>query len=171
MGLGSNLGDRRASIERAVRELGVWMRVDRVSSLYETDPVGFEDQPPFLNAALSGRTEHPPERLLESVKDIEREAGRVPTFRNGPRVLDIDLLLFGVGTPPGGGVILRTPRLTTPHPRMHERGFVLTPLAEIEPLLIHPVLRRSVGDLARETGASGVRKWGPGGTPWNSGPK
>ena len=137
------------------------MRVDRASSLYETDPVGFEEQPPFLNAAVSGRSEHSPERLLAFVKDIERQAGRVPSFRNGPRSLDIDLLLFGVDDPPGGGVILRTPDLTVPHPRMHERGFVLIPLAEIEPLLTHPVLRRTVRDLAREVGTSGVRKWVP----------
>ncbi len=165
LGLGSNLGDRRGIIERAVRNLGSLMRIDRVSSLYETDPIGFPDQPPFLNAAISGRTERSPQQLLSGVKDLERGAGRVPTVRNGPRSLDIDILLFGVGQPPTGGVVLRTPNLVVPHPRLHERGFVLIPLAEIEPLLVHPVLGQPVGDLAADIGSAGVRKWLPEGAP------
>ena len=135
------------------------MRTDRVSSIYETDPVGFEDQPPFLNAVASGGTDLSPDQLLTFVKRIENDAGREPNLRNRPRVLDIDLLLFGVGPMPAGSVIMRTPRLTIPHPRLHQRGFVLVPLAEIEPLLNHPILGQTIRDLASERGDEGVRRW------------
>ncbi len=134
------------------------MTFDRVSSFYETDPVGFEDQPAFVNAAASGSTDLSPQQLLTFIKEVEHGAGRVPTVLNGPRILDIDILLFGVGSPPSGSVIMRTPNLTIPHPRMHERAFVLIPLTEIEPLLTHPVLDRNMRDLARNIGSEGVRK-------------
>jgi 2-amino-4-hydroxy-6-hydroxymethyldihydropteridine diphosphokinase len=142
----------------AVERLKMNVTFDQVSSLYETDPVGFEDQPAFVNAAASGGTDLPPEELLKFIKGVELSAGRVETVLNGPRVLDIDILLFGVGKPPSGAVIMRTPNLTIPHPRMHERAFVLIPLTEIEPLLTHPVLDRNMRDLAREVGSKGVRK-------------
>ncbi len=142
----------------AVERLKMNVTFDQVSSLYETDPVGFEDQPAFVNTAASGGTDLPPEELLKFIKGVELSAGRVETVLNGPRVLDIDILLFGVGKPPSGAVIMRTPNLTIPHPRMHERAFVLIPLTEIEPLLTHPVLDRNMRDLAREVGSKGVRK-------------
>ena len=142
----------------AVERLKMNITFDQVSSLYETDPVGFEDQPAFVNTAASGGTDLPPEELLKFIKGVELSAGRVETVLNGPRVLDIDILLFGVGKPPSGAVIMRTPNLTIPHPRMHERAFVLIPLTEIEPLLTHPVLDRNMRDLAREVGSKGVRK-------------
>jgi 2-amino-4-hydroxy-6-hydroxymethyldihydropteridine diphosphokinase len=158
LGLGSNLGDKQRNLELALTWLKEEVTFDRVSSFYETDPVGFEDQPAFVNAAASGSTDLSPDRLLTFIKGVERDAGRVPTVVNGPRVLDIDILLFGVGTPPSGAVVTRTPDLTIPHPRMHERAFVLVPLTEIEPLLTHPVLERNMRDLAREIGSEGVRK-------------
>ena len=146
------------NLEMAVERLAINVTFDRVSSLYETDPVGFEDQPAFVNAAASGSTDLSPGELLTFIKEIERSAGRVPTVLNGPRVLDIDILLFGVGNPPFGAVIMRTPNLMIPHPRMHERAFVLIPITEIEPLLTHPVLDRNMRDLAREVGSKGIRK-------------
>ena len=142
----------------AVERLKINVTFDHVSSFYETDPVGFEDQPAFVNAAASGSTDLSPEELLTFLKKVERSAGRVPTVLNGPRVLDIDILLFGVGSPPSGAVIMRAPDLTIPHPRMHERSFVLIPLTEIAPLLTHPVFDRNMRDLAREVGSEGVRK-------------
>jgi 2-amino-4-hydroxy-6-hydroxymethyldihydropteridine diphosphokinase len=158
LGLGSNVGDRAGNLDSAIDRLSAELTVEHVSSYYETDPVGFENQPLFLNAALSGTIDLSPKQLLSFVKAIEHDLGRESTFRDGPRVLDIDLLLFGVGNSPTGGVIMRTPDLTIPHARMHERGFVLVPLAEIEPHLTHPVLSRSIRDLAREISDTGVRK-------------
>ena len=100
--MGSNLGDRPVNLEMAVERLKINVTFDHVSSLYETDPVGFEDQPAFVNAAASGSTDLSPKELLTFFKEVERSAGRVQTVLNGPRVLDIDILMFGVGNPSSG---------------------------------------------------------------------
>ena len=131
LALGSNIGDRRAHLAAAVEQLRQHVAVEALSSLYETEPAYVEDQPRFLNAALYGRTALAPAELLAFVKRIEREVGRVAGQRFGPRVLDIDILIYD-------DTAIDTPDLTIPHPRMAERPFVLAPLAEIAPDLVPP---------------------------------
>ena len=150
LGLGSNLGDRMGNLRLAVERLSEKVTVKGLSSAYETAPVGYEEQPAFLNAALSGTTELEPLGLLEYVKRIEDDLGRRPSFRNAPRPIDIDILFYG-------DRVIHTAELTIPHPRVAERAFVLVPLAEIAPDLVHPVSRKRVADLlAGVDGLDGV---------------
>ena len=145
LGLGGNLGRRAAHLARARRLLerkGV--RILRASSVYETEPVDYADQPWFLNQVLEVLSELDPPGLLRLAKSIEAEMKRVPTVPKGPRVIDIDILL-------AGDLVLDTPDLVIPHPRMHLRNFVLAPLREIAPRLRHPVLGRSVAEMARSS--------------------
>jgi 2-amino-4-hydroxy-6-hydroxymethyldihydropteridine diphosphokinase len=137
LGLGSNLGDRRANLEAALDALAALGPV-RVSSLYLSEPVGYADQPDFFNAVARIRWTGPPRRLLSAVKRIEKRLGKVATFRNGPRVIDIDLLDVG-------GAVRRRHDPVLPHPRLAERRFVLAPLSEISPRWRHPV----TGETAR----------------------
>jgi 2-amino-4-hydroxy-6-hydroxymethyldihydropteridine diphosphokinase len=153
IGLGANLGDRAVTLREAVLRLGALGRVTAVSSLYETEPVGYRDQPAFLNAAVALETTLSPAAIVAGLLAIEREMGRVRTFRNAPRTLDLDLLLLD-------DVVLAAPGVTVPHPRLHERAFVLAPLAEIAPQAIHPVLRRSILELrAAAPEEEGVTLW------------
>ncbi len=135
VGLGSNLGDPEELIRSALELLGAeaGIEVVGVSSLRETDPVGYEDQPRFLNGAAELATELPPQELLERLLAIERRLGRVrgEGLRFGPRTIDLDLLLYGQET-------VQEPGLTLPHPRLHERRFALEPLAELDPALEVP---------------------------------
>lgn len=155
LGLGSNLGDRAANLERAVhllRSRGI--EVVRSSRIYETEPVGGPAQPPYLNAVLEVRTEGSARRLLEAALDVEDQMGRVREERWGPRVLDVDVLTFGEE-------VIDEPDLTVPHPRMHERAFVLLPLLELD---ADPPLpgRRRAADLRLDPSAlTGVRLFGP----------
>jgi 2-amino-4-hydroxy-6-hydroxymethyldihydropteridine diphosphokinase len=154
--LGSNLGDRRDNLDRALsllrQTLGV--TVDKLSSYHETVPVGGPpEQGKYLNAAAQLQTTLAPEDLLRLLLDIEHQLGRVRTERFGPRIIDLDLLLFGDQT-------RRTPELTLPHPRMHERTFVLGPLAEIAPLAVHPYLESTVRDMLRALRTSQVQLTG-----------
>jgi 2-amino-4-hydroxy-6-hydroxymethyldihydropteridine diphosphokinase len=130
LGLGSNLGDREANIESALEMLGQEARILKVSSLYETEPVGYKDQPWFLNCVCLIETDLSPQALLDSAKTIEKNLGRKPTRRFGPRLIDIDILFYD-------DLILDAPDLTIPHPRLAERAFVLVPLKEIAPNLVH----------------------------------
>jgi 2-amino-4-hydroxy-6-hydroxymethyldihydropteridine diphosphokinase len=148
LALGSNLGDRRANLGAAVERLREQVAIEALSSLYETEPAYVEDQPRFLNAALRGRTTLDPQELLASVKQIERELGRVAGQRYGPRVVDIDLLLYD-------GLTLDTPDLTLPHPRMAERPFVLAPMAELAPALVPPRWHTTIEALARSVRGHG----------------
>ena len=140
LSLGSNVGDRAANLRTAITRLSSWGDVMAVSSFYETEPVEFAAQPWFLNCAVELDTEKMPKQLLAGILDIEREMGRRRVQKKGPRTLDIDILLFG-------NSILQTKGLTIPHPAMHERRFVLEPLAEIAPEARHPVIKRTVREL------------------------
>lgn len=133
IGMGTNLGDRRVALEMALRELHQppIIQVECVSSVYETAPVGVTEQPDFLNAVARVRTMLPPRALLDALLHLENKMGRVRTLRWGPRVIDLDLLIYG-------DVQTSEPGLEVPHPRLRERAFVLGPLAEIAPDLRLP---------------------------------
>jgi 2-amino-4-hydroxy-6-hydroxymethyldihydropteridine diphosphokinase len=131
VGLGSNLGDREETLRRALELLAEQVDVVAVSTLRDTDPVGMVDQPRFLNGAALVETELPPRELLGVLLGIERELGRERLERWGPRTIDLDLLLFGAEA-------VSEPGLRVPHPRLHERRFVLEPLAELDPALVVP---------------------------------
>jgi 2-amino-4-hydroxy-6-hydroxymethyldihydropteridine diphosphokinase len=143
LGLGSNLGNRARNIYEALRRLRSNVRLDRISSLYETEPVGLTDQPWFLNLVCLGQTALQPEALLVVVKGIERDMGRKEGIRFGPRVIDIDILFYD-------DLVMRTERLEIPHPRLHQRGFVLIPLMELAPDLVHPVLEDNVREIVQK---------------------
>lgn len=141
LALGSNLGDRRANLASAVEQLRAQVAIEAISSLYETKPAYLRDQPLYLNAALCGRTQLEPLALLAFLKQIERDLGRVAGPRFGPRVIDLDILLYD-------DLVLDTDELTIPHLRMAERPFVLVPLAEIAPGLAPPGWTTMVGTMA-----------------------
>jgi 2-amino-4-hydroxy-6-hydroxymethyldihydropteridine diphosphokinase len=139
LALGSNLGNRGENLRAALNRISglPGTRLATCSRFIETPPWGYAEQPPFLNAAAEIRTDLEPEALLDAVKEIERELGRLPTFRWGPRLIDIDLLLYGDRR-------LETPRLTLPHPRILERPFVWEPLGEIAPEVLEELRRAAV---------------------------
>ncbi len=144
IGLGSNLGDRRGNILTALRLLDrPRIRVARVSSLYQTEPVGFGPQPDYYNAVCILETDRPPRRLLAACLDVEAAMGRARGVRWGPRLIDLDLLFYSQR-------IVQTPSLTVPHPRLAERRFVLEPLCEIPPEFRDPMSGKTVRDLLRD---------------------
>lgn len=148
LALGTNLGDRAANVRAAVHMLAPEIQVERMSSLYETEPAYVTDQPRFLNAALRATTGLDPHLLLAKLKRVERDLGRVATVRNGPRLIDLDVLLYG-------DLTLCIEQLVVPHPRIAERPFVLVPLAEIAPDLLIPGYAETVSALAERVHGNG----------------
>ncbi len=140
LSLGTNLGDREKNLRAALVRLSSVMHVEMTSSIYESEPIGARDQPFWLYRVCSGRTFLSPADLLRRTMKIEKEMGRPDGFRTGPRPMDIDLLFYD-------RLIELSPILTIPHPRLHERAFILIPLTEIAPYLIHPRLRMTMREL------------------------
>jgi 2-amino-4-hydroxy-6-hydroxymethyldihydropteridine diphosphokinase len=143
LALGSNLGDRQGNLETAIQSMGSEIQVLKRSSIYETPPWGFEDQPAFLNMVFQAETQFSPWKLLKTLKKLEGSMGRQPTFRNGPRLIDIDILFYDQMDFEQSGLVI-------PHPRIAERTFVLVPLAEIAPTFVHPVLQVTIRELLAE---------------------
>lgn len=149
LGLGSNLGDRGANLRAAVAALGPDVRVLKESGVFETPPWGVQNQPGFLNMALEAQTDLAPAALRDHVKQIEALVGRTPTYHWGPRLIDIDILLYDES-------IVDTPDLVIPHPQMHKRPFVLVPLAAIAPEAVHPLLGYSIRELLQNVDTTGI---------------
>ena len=150
LALGSNMGNRLSNLKAAVLNLTPQMTVKQKSSVYETPPWGFTEQDAFLNQVVKVTTYLEPEPLLRHLKRMETALGRVPNFQNGPRVIDIDILFFDI-------MIINTPPLVVPHPRLHERAFVLVPLAEIEPDFVHPILQRPINKILEDVDRSEIK--------------
>jgi 2-amino-4-hydroxy-6-hydroxymethyldihydropteridine diphosphokinase len=152
VGCGANLGDRKRTIERAIALLAKvpGIRVVRISSLYQTEPVGGPSQPLFLNCVLKLKVALSPRRLLSVLKDIERSLGRRKGLRWGPRSIDLDILAFGNRR-------ISSKRLVIPHPRYHSRRFVLVPFCELAPSFVHPIIRKNNTSLLRRLTPLGQR--------------
>ncbi len=154
LALGSNLGDRRGNLAAALQQLREKVEIHTISSVYETEPVGYLDQPRFLNMVCCGKTELAAQELLKEIKTIEVAIGRQASFRNSPRPIDIDILLYDE-------LQVEQETLTIPHPRMHERAFVLVPLAEISPNVLDPISGKTAQELANALPHDGVKKLAP----------
>ncbi len=149
LSIGSNLGQRADNCLKAVEAIKKeGISVLKVSGFYRTEPWGYKDQPEFINIAVECFTELPAEDLLDTLKTIEKGLGRTETFKWGPRVVDIDILFYG-------DQVIQTERLKVPHPYIAERDFVLRPLAEIAPELVHPILRKDIRTLLKELNEPG----------------
>jgi 2-amino-4-hydroxy-6-hydroxymethyldihydropteridine diphosphokinase len=150
LGLGTNLGDRQANLQDAVAGLIPKVGVLRVSSVYETEPWGYRDQPACLNQVLEGETDLQPLDLLVFLKNLELTLGRQATFLYGPRLIDLDILFYDQA-------VINKPELVIPHPRLAERAFMLVPLTELAPELRHPVLGLTISMLKNRIDTSGVK--------------
>jgi 2-amino-4-hydroxy-6-hydroxymethyldihydropteridine diphosphokinase len=153
LALGSNVGNRAANLKTAIAALPPQMEVKAKSRVYETPPWGYTNQDKFLNQALKAQTYLSPEPLLKHLKRLEVALGREATFRNGPRLIDIDILFYD-------DLVYESPSLVIPHPRLHERGFVLMPLMDIAPDLVHPVKQQSIRQLLTFCDISGIVPFG-----------
>ena len=149
LALGSNVGNRAANLKAAIAALPPQMEVKAKSRVYETPPWGYTNQEKFLNQVVKARTYLEPEPLLKHLKRLEVALGRVPTFQYGPRLIDIDILLYN-------DLVFDSADLKIPHPQMHERGFVLLPLMDIAPDLVHPVKKQTIRQLIAFCDVSGI---------------
>lgn len=147
--LGTNLGDRLANLRAAIDTVSPEINVIAESHVYETPPWGYEDQPAFLNMVVKAETSLEPESLLAYLKQLEVELGRKQNFRWGPRLIDLDILFYD-------DVVIESPPLVIPHPRLHERGFVLVPLADVAADYVHPVLGEFVWELLLKVDLQGI---------------
>jgi len=140
LGLGSNIGDKEEHIRKALTSLSNICNVRRTSNLYLTEPVGYTEQDWFLNCVVEVETDVDPKKLLSSIKSIERKLGRKKTVKNGPRIIDIDILFYGV-------CVVNSKNLVIPHPLLQERLFVLQPMMDLNPGFVHPVLKKTIYEL------------------------
>lgn len=140
LALGSNIGNRLANLKNAISNLTPQLNVKKKSPVYETPPWGFQEQAAFLNQVIKAETYLEPEELLGHLKRLETALGREPSFQNGPRLIDMDILFFD-------DMIIDSPPLVIPHPRLHQRAFVLVPLNDIAPDLIHSLLNIPISEL------------------------
>ena len=150
LALGSNLGERASNLRAALNLLPPQVTILAESNIYETPPWGITDQPAFLNMVVQAETSLSPAELLKYIKKIEARLGRVPGTRYGPRLIDLDILFYG-------GQVIDSPPLVIPHPRLHERGFVLVPLAELAPELQHPLLGKTIRELLANIDTAGIK--------------
>src|SRR5579864_4176197 len=159
LSLGANTGDRKNNLEQALQHLEKVITIQTVSSLYETEPVGdggkplHNNQPLFLNLACQGKTNLEPSHVLSALKEIEALMGRRPSFRNAPRPIDIDILLYD-------NLQIILPQLVIPHPRMKERAFVLIPLAEIAPFTIEPISGQTIQQMTTQVSTQEIHNIG-----------
>ena len=151
LGLGSNLGDKAAQCLRALKEISASTHnhIKAVSSFYKTEPIGYRDQDWFINCVAEVSTTLQPRPLHTFLQGIEKRMGRKKTVPMGPRIIDLDILFYG-------NEVVDEADLIIPHPRLHERGFVLVPLAELSPDLLHPIFKKTVGDLLKQSDKKGV---------------
>ena len=149
LALGTNLGERFDNLRAALNAFVPQIRVMQESRIYETEPWGYADQPAFLNMVVRAETDLSPLDLLGRLKELEASLGRIPGFRNGPRLIDLDILFYD-------NLSLDIPGLVIPHPRLHERAFVLVPLADVAPGVLLPVLGRSAAQIVEDLDIQGV---------------
>lgn len=150
LGVGTNLGDRRANLSAAQTAVSSFVTIQKTSRVYETAPWGMLDQPDFLNQVWEGTTTLTPPDLLRHLKQVETELGRKPSVRYGPRLIDIDILLYS-------NLMFKSAELIIPHPRISERAFVLAPLADLEPDLVIPGMQHTVAELLGRHSPRGVK--------------
>jgi len=150
--LGSNQGDREKALIEAAASLSPEITPTAFSKIYETPPWGYDQQPPFLNQVIRAETSLPPLELLDKFKAIEKDLGRKPTFRYGPRVIDVDILFYDA-------TIISSGRLTIPHPEIEKRAFVLVPMMDIAPDFIHPVNGRSITNLLKDLPTENIKEY------------
>jgi 2-amino-4-hydroxy-6-hydroxymethyldihydropteridine diphosphokinase len=152
LALGTNLGERLQNLRAAINAFGPQIRVLEESRVYETEPWGYADQPAFLNMVVRAETDLSPRDLLDRIKELESSLGRIPNFRNGPRLIDLDILFYD-------DLILNTPGLVIPHPRLQERAFVAVPLADVAHAMMHPVSGHGVAQIVESLDRQGVNEF------------